>query len=76
MSVTIIRQWVGGGARHHHYETVEEAAEDTKDFIARHVDEDIAPDRLEAIIRGVIDSHCVQLDTRTGGIITGQGLIV
>lgn len=76
MSVTIIRQWVGGGARHHHYDTVEEAAEDTRDFIARHVEQDIEPERLEAITRCVVDSHCLNLDTRTGGIVLGRDIVV
>lgn len=73
MTVTVTRQWVGGGPRHHHYDTVEEAAADTREYIERLVGPDLDPQGLEEITRNVIDRHCVRLDTRDGGIIVGPG---
>lgn len=73
MSVTIIRQWTGQGARYHHYDTVEEAAEDTRDFIVQHVDPDIDPRQLEEITRGVVDLHCMHLDYRENRIVVEPG---
>ena len=69
MSVTIIRQWTGRGARYYHYDTVEEATEDTRDFIVRNVGPDIDPQQLEAITRGVVALHAPRLP---GGLHRGR----
>ncbi|PWF83790.1 hypothetical protein [Kocuria rosea] len=73
MSVTIIRQWTGRGARYYHYDTVEEATEDTRDFIVRNVGPDIDPQQLEAITRGVVALHCMHLDFREDCIVVEPG---
>ncbi|GAA1766326.1 hypothetical protein [Kocuria aegyptia] len=73
MSVTIARQWTGRRARFHHYDTVEEATEDTRDFIVRQVGEDIDPQRLEAITRGVVDLHCMHLDYCGDNVVVEPG---
>ncbi|MEX5298159.1 hypothetical protein RCG67_05200 [Kocuria sp. CPCC 205292] len=73
MSVTIIRQWTGRGARYYHYDTVEEATEDTRDFIVRQVGEDIDPQQLETITRGVVDLHCMHLDFREDCVVVEPG---
>lgn len=74
MSVTIIRQWTGRGARYYHYDTVEEAVEDTRDFIVRQLGEDIDPERLETIIRGIVELHGMHLDFREDCVVVEPGL--
>lgn len=73
MSVTIIRQWTGRGARYYHYDTVEEATEDTRDFIVRNVGLDIDPQQLEAITRSVVALHCMHLDFREDCVVVEPG---
>ena len=54
-------------------EVVEEATEDTRDFIVRNVGPDIDPQQLEAITRGVVALHCMHLDFREDCIVVEPG---
>ncbi|ALU40366.1 hypothetical protein AS188_12040 [Kocuria flava] len=75
MSVIVTRRWVGGGPRHFHYDTSEEAEADTRDFIASRLGEDCDPARVEELARRALGCDCVRLDVDGGGIDIGPALV-